>query len=355
MSSLLYAIDCFKKPFGLVLATKPMLSTLFGQMVSIVILVLVLIAIANSGLVRKTNPNVIEKTTTLGTGPSLTYGDLNTKISFAIVDKNKTYYQNASYFKIEANLYNTKGNQILQTLSTVPCGNFVCLAQGTFPLQGSYDAENAEMVGLSLRICNSRTDNIACQTPVDISTYFLGKFLTVNFPNYQYDAENYDNPLQIINSSITYPVNVVANTVIYVNIMQSSFLTDTGLITSSEETVGFYELDTVSTTSASALVDSSNTFFSPIMQVNFVSSKKSLAVSRRYQKLLELLAALTGVATSIYVVGVYLSDLQVYLTYFASIVNELYIYPKKQKPKNEKDDVKMTDIKEVQALVNIYI
>ena len=104
MSNILYSIDFFKQPFSLLLVKKPLLTTCFGQLVSIAIIVLIINAIVNSGLVLKINPTVVEKSLTLDQGPSILFGDKIVKISVGLLDDLRQPLFDPSIFSIDVYL-----------------------------------------------------------------------------------------------------------------------------------------------------------------------------------------------------------------------------------------------------------
>jgi len=357
VQDLLYFVDIFKQPVYLNVNNNPKYSTIIGSLISFLLVPIVIFLFFQSPMFLKINPAIIDQTKRNSFSAGLGLENNNFQLYIGVTDNlNRGFHIDPTIFKInlvylsyvtdQTNKTNVEINYDIRNLTLcnesnqtasrqlyedLNLNNYLCPDNNTYYLEGYYGEPNIFGFSIALSICNNDTDGVMCQ-PIDkITEFFSNEWIgfTIGFTQYNYDVLNISSPIQgsIEVSSLQITVDQSKNRGIFLKNLQ--FLNDEGWIMADEKISNSFMLDTTIDYLGSANFENQNSWLNNIISFSFFASKNFQNVSRRYQKIQELLGSINGTLSFLIMIGYFLTSIQIKLNVVKLLMNELYSFPAK--------------------------
>ncbi len=343
LKTLLYEVDIFKVPFVLLFKNRKKSSTLLGSLFSIGIFTLLIYLLAESNMILKINPLVIDQTTTNDHTPLIELTPQNFNVAAGVADSLGHGYLDPTIFKIKFvqieidDHENKSTKQILakEKIDSIPCTNnsfsdpdlytnmnlknFQCLVNGNFRLEGGFDEKAVNGVVILISYCDNKTDGIVCKPKTYIDNFFLDKGLWLYYQDDIYDVQNYKNPIK---KNWRLQAIQCGNSARIVDLYLKKlyFINDDGFLFHNEKTTIGFMKERIEELSHYVMIES------PLVSINIFSSKNTQITMRRYQKLGELLATIGGIIHALMILGNFITNLINQLQMQNHIMNSLYDY-----------------------------
>ena len=336
--SFLYFFDIFKSPVVLLFNKNREIPSTFNSLVSMVILAFLLVFFCQSDLFYHNSPLSSNQIILTSSRPELSFDFNNMAFAFIVSDiDNKYYYDPSLYsFEMEYQEYNnTLGVFIkreIKELSRCRESDFrshgsyyqdlemnsvICPTLGNFSLAGFWDETIVKTVTVSLKPCDNATYNNKCQSPENITSFFVGKYLNAYYSTNIIDVFDEKNPVQKIYQSEYFAIDARFSKSMRLTFKKSEFINDEGYIFSTNKLTETFVFD-------SKEVDMVPNNKEWVASLNLFSSGQILRVSRRYQKFQEAIADLGGLSSSLFFVGLLLVSLEKEFIIFTIIMRKLY-------------------------------
>lgn len=342
--SLLYLLDLFKSPIFFYFNGKKKIFSYFGGFFSLILYGYMFFAFLNSDVFQKNEPIVVKqtsqnihakniyfssnKTLIFGVHDQLAQLHYEPKI-FRYIAQFTTFYNNMSKtVKKEIKRCNYTGNRI-----TVNVFNAFCLEENEFYLSGSVDDGYMSYLSILVAPCDNKTNNNTCKTNDEINEFFDNqssqKYFSVRYSNAVIKFNNYEQPFES-NTDVLRSIldrETGRNLDLYYNNVYLD--TDDGWFFSSKKN------------SREIMLNKQYNDFrlrknpsDPFFQLNLFASKEEISISRRYKKLPEVLAELSGIAHFIIITTGLFIKIITYINTLKMVINDLYMIPKiKSEPK----------------------
>ena len=367
--SVLYDVDLFKTPFLLRFKNRKKSSTYVGSFVSLLIFSTALVSLFQSDVLHKKSPKVVEKVVSTYSpstpgGPSITI-DRNFSyfpFAFGVADLNRNLVEDPTIFTMEVFYKVQVGSNWTEypvytrictpEESVIKGFNFSrshCLPSGeTFIIQGSPQEEVFSTLVFALRICNSQTDNVTCQSAENISAYMLDKYFYVFYADHTYDVDNYEHPINDEYGFKKTRASTLQSTFVGKYFQKSIFQSDDNPILSKyEETIFFTkygdEQDSQPLQGDQFMYMNAHNRY--LITYYFGTTPSIRTVTRTYQKLQEALANVAGISNFLIFIGLILTGFQSRLNMFSKIMKILFVLQKKEmkSTKKERKNSRRTD------------
>lgn len=351
--AIFYEADIFKVPFVLLFQNRKKSSTVLGSLFSISIVAIVLYLFTTSNMLLKINPLVIDQTTTNSHASLIELNPQNFEVAAGVANSFGKGFSDPTIFKVQFIQIDIDYNETVNskqitnmtikknklctpdhfsdptTFSTLGLGNYTCLDNGTFQIEGGFDEKSLKAVVVMISYCNNKTDGVVCKTQADINTFFKDKGLWLYYQDDIYDVSNYMQPitknwrLQAIQcAAVPRIIDLYIKKLIFINDDQFIFTNerfDYGFMKERSEGLSDY-----------VMVDS------PLISINLFSSKNNQKTKRQYQKFGDLLASIGGIINVLIILGFIFTNLENQLQMQNHIMNTLYSYSYEQKEKMPK-------------------
>ena len=351
--AIFYEADIFKVPFVLLFQNRKKSSTVLGSLFSISIVTIVLYLFTTSNMLLKTNPLVIDQTTTNSHASLIELNPQNFEVAAGVANSFGKGFSDPTIFKVQFIQIEIDYNETVNskqitnltikknkpctadhfshpsTFSTLGLNNYACLENGTFQIEGGFDEKSLKAVVVMISYCNNKTDGVVCKTQADINTFFKDKGLWLYYQDDIYDVSNYMEPisknwrLQAIQcAAVSRIIDLYIKKLIFINDDQFIFTNerfDYGFMKERSEGLSDY-----------VMVDS------PLISINLFSSKNNQRTKRQYQKFGDLLASIGGIINVLIILGFIFTNLENQLQMQNHIMNTLYSYSYEQKEKMPK-------------------
>ena len=246
-----------------------------------------------------------------------------------IGDKNDDYIANQIF------LHNCSKNDFDANIGADYCSE--CLCPDDYSKMSLSVAENTmwysdySYISIKLKICS---DNSFCQPRDEILNFLQGKYLSINFLEYFYDMENYENPAKFnLQNSKEVIIDKNLSQYISISLMEVEILQDSNPIFDNgvvHYKTYFQQDSSQYWSSLSFLVSEqeSNVTFEaymppPLVQMNFWPSLNKRSIVRKYQKLADVLSTIGGLANFLQFVGTFITNLTCYVKILRNISKKI--------------------------------
>ena len=187
-------------------------------------------------------------------------------------------------------------------------------------------------INLKVFMCSNNTFNGTCKSEEYIRNYLNGKNFFFNFLESSFDLNSYDNPMIIdqVSGYVRSVINVAFSQRVTLSFMQISLYDDKNLIYPQEEPSIYYQQDENYRNFDFYYKenDNENDKTLPLIDYRIIASNKQRVLTRKYQKLTDLLGKLGGLASLLKVVGNLFVWFFVKLKLIKNTINNLYSLPK---------------------------
>lgn len=369
-----YQLDLFKKPLSLKVKSNFFISTWLGSFVSLVVFALVSLSFFQSNMISKTNPNVIEKTALSVPAPHQILGK-GTLYVVGLLDGNRTTFIDDTIFKIEAWVVQLNGNtprnftpvplircqqEFLAGYESFNAHNTFCLVNSQIEINGNQNEGDFTSLEFSLRVCNNATDKNICKPESAILDFFRDKVFMSLYPDYNYNIDDFENPYNL--TLRTAFVSDLLSKSLWTGITykKSTFKSDDDVLLTkvNEKVLPIFDSKVEIAYPLTEGIVFLNTPGLPLSMFYFQSSNNIHEINRRYQKLQEVLANMSGIANTLITVGLILTALESKIQLLSTIIKNLYNFrPKKRNSGNrkEKEKEKQNDQEQNQEYSKIKI
>lgn len=338
--------DLFQQPIKFYFNGHAKLFSSLGILSSLALYGFLLFSFINSDLFKKQEPIIITQSLQMPKAEKVEFTP-NITLSFTLADYLGNRYWDPTYFSILAEYYNTMSS--LETKVLRNCdenfnnqsqrmgtnsNNTLCLSNNTFTLQGSLDDSLLSYLVITLSPCDNKTLNNTCKTPEEINHYMdsypLTKYFALRYHDAKTDQNNYERPFQQ-NSNVEFQYmdsRIQRNWNLYFKNAQIE--TDDGWFLPSKKILTDIMLD--SKTTDFRLRSNSDAFFKVIL----FASKDKFVSTRRYKKLPEVLAELSGMAQFFLTFFGFVVRTVLYIGTLNQVMKHFYVFPKISKKKKSK-------------------
>ena len=335
------ALDIFKTPMNLFFLSNQKISTQFNVFLSVVIYILLFVFFLNSDFLKKNNPKISDQILDNGQA-SITLNNDNYGIYFTFCDENGQYFSEIDpslikielwqkfYFSSEKNYAPDKKSDLQSCIK----GNISAFCPGkdwSVTLNVSTNMWNGDYsyFQFKIRFCNNQTDG-GCQTTEKIKQYINGMYFYVNFFEYNFDMRSLEKP---VSRTENYKLWIL-NQEFYQSF--SYILMKVDLY---EDANQFY--DTNNVIFGSFLQEDPKTYYNiynkdindttfqneTLFDLEIYPSRNTRDLIRKYQKLVELISSLGGLATALQFIFGFLADFSIRIQLLIKITKHLY-FPK---------------------------
>ena len=335
------ALDIFKTPMNLFFLSNQKISTQFNVFLSVVIYILLFVFFLNSDFLKKNNPKISDQILDNGQA-SITLNNDNYGIYFTFCDENGKYFSEIDpsmikielwqkfYFSSERNYAPLKKSD----LQSCTKGNISAFCPGKdwhVTLNVSTNMWNGDYsyFQFKIRFCNNKTDG-GCQTLEKIKQYINGKFFYVNFFEYNFDMRSLEKPVTRTENYKLWILN---------QDFYQSFSYILMKVDLYEDANQFY--DTNNVIFGSFLQEDPKTYYNiynkdindttfqneTLFDLEIYPSRNTRDLIRKYQKLVELISSLGGLATALQFIFGFLADISIRTHLLIKITKHLY-FPK---------------------------
>lgn len=347
--------DLFSIPMSLNYSKQARRHSVMGIFLSFLIFLFLLYLFINSDLFTKSKPIVVRQSIEEVHSPAIIFNP-NQYISIFISDSLGQNQQDPAIFTVSLTSFErTTTSEGISNMSfieenLVSCTKEIfsqnsanklnngyrkayCLANKTLELSGSISEIEHKYFMVNLMACNNKTYNNNCKSPEEISDFFTSQqmFFGVGFPNSAIDITNYENPTRFDYYNEIQMIDPKISKRMYIYLKKYLITTDKGLIFSdnyNESAFGFEK-----TVNDFALKSSES---QPIFQSLFLSSKNIDSISRRYEKLPEVLAQLIGMMNVIKIFCFVLVYYKIHFETMKKILSKLYTFRNSETMKTTK-------------------
>lgn len=354
----LSSLDLFQNPIKFYFNGRSKLFSSFGIFVSFSIYAFLLFSFINSDLFKKEEPIIITQSLQMPQAEPINFSS-NIILTFAMVNILGVRLWDPSYFSIDAKYYTSTSTFVEKQLKSCAIepnnqkermgtnlNNTRCLLNDTFSLEGSTDDSIFRYLTISLSPCDNKTSNNTCKSAKEINEYIdafpLTNFFAIRYHDAKTDLNNYESPfewnseieMQYINSKVQ------RNMMLYFK--NAEIETDDGWFLPSKKTLKDIMLD--KKTSDFRLRAQEN---EPFFKIFLLASKDKYISSRRYKKLPEVLAEISGLAQFFIMIFGVVAKIVIYIGTLNKVLNKLYVFPRvnKKTKKREKKVAKNTSKK----------
>ena len=262
-NTILY-FDILSPPPQLRVNTKTSYETIFGGLISILIILVTITAnfYFGSQLINKNEPVAVISAKDY---EDMDFG-INTKefnIFFAVEDAKYNYYNDPTIFNFTAYHKNitldSEGKIVYEyrDLEIKTCENyyssssnlkegldrsiFYCLKPDQVRVQGYWGYKVNSFVGVVLNRCQNTTENNNhCKPIEEINAKILGGVIDIHSQNNILDVNNLNTPLRNIYDNIFYSMNPTFTFTLFIALRRIEFVTDLGFILQDFKTISTY-------------------------------------------------------------------------------------------------------------------
>ena len=332
---LLYEIDFFKTPFFFSLQkSQNKISTKMGSLFSVAIFLILVLLFFRSNMFLKIDPSIISTIQPSTSRPRIDLPVSKFYLGFGIFDQYLNSYPidpsifNLSITQIDS-VYDPLSNQTMYSNATItfydcfdsyPKG--YCVDEDLH-VEGYVDEYITRMFYLEIAICNNITSNVICKSDQEIQNYFVGKIFGVSYQNHNFNYNDYLNPIQ----NSTYADYMWLDSLMYktlnIFIQKAEFNDDDSFYFASPKYSETFLRDYV-TTDFTFTQNTLESSLVPIATISFWSSNNIAKNSRTYEKIDQVLAALSGIANFLIFFSFILINLEQNLTTIKYLMTDLY-------------------------------
>ena len=338
----LRSFDFFQSPITLLFQTKSKISTTTGLLLSFLLYSLLLFTFFRSNMILKQNPNISD---TLGSDSNVNIeiNKLNLGLAVSLQDQNQTYiYIDSSLFTIDV-FFNTIGNNqnssntslILHNCSENDfdpsirlnhyCEKCLCLENNSeINLHLNYESlwvNNYSYITININMCINKT---MCRPKEEIIEFIHGKYFSLMFLDYYFNMQDYENPAKInVQNSIDINIDKSLSQKISISLMGVEILQDQNSLFDNGLTSfqTYFQQDYSQYSSTFSLFQEDEDL--NLVQVNIWPSLNKRTITRKYQKLTEVLSNIGGLANSLQFVGALFATLACYVKILRNISKKI--------------------------------
>ena len=302
-----------------------------------------------SDFIKKERPIVVDQTMDTFHASAL-YFDKNRLLTFAVSNSNNQRFIEPSIFSVIFYKIHVKSNVLgfgeilskeVTSLSTcseddmdydkglyqeLGLNNSYCLTNKSFKLEGSFAEGDVSYVAATLHICDNLTSNNTCKSQSEIDAFFKSDeyYFAVNYQSIMIDFYDYVDPIkgkmlmeyQFIDPQIKKRFNIYFK--------EYEMSTDDGTIFPNINILNNFGHD-VSNFDFQSRTSNNDDYF----QIILYSNNKLEKISRRYEKLPDSLAQMTGIANFIMILCLMITSQKINLDTMTRILNKLYVFENK--------------------------
>ena len=312
-SNLIKSSDLFAQGIWLNINKSKTAKTIFGGILSIIIIILlsVMFYISIQDILYKTNPTIALETKILPEYPTLYLTNENIAISLVVTGTTSSAIVNPSMFDItiqrifgntslylEAETYNiancTRNNfpLISEKLFNINgMSTYSCVTNQNFTLQGSWADEYISYLSINLNYCkNSSENNNFCAPKSEIDSFILteGLYFNIYFINSFFNTQNYEKPITYQLMDLYRIIDPNSFKLFNMFIRQEVLQSDDGILLKNNNTINTLAIDSTN--------EDIGQIYDSFITIDIYSSNNKYINHRSYLKIQTVLASVGGLA-----------------------------------------------------------
>lgn len=340
-------VDLFQAPIIIKFQGREKNSTYFGVIFSLAIIIFLSIYFSNADIFQKQSPKIVNLDVVNANRPLISYS--NKLFAISLSDESSISYSDFSiftfqvtnrYMKVDpagSGFYFVKN--VTRTLHectpeeldnnwyySLGLKGSYCLDDNFFETVGFWDEDQVVYLEINVQMCDNKTSKVTCKSTTDVQKFLDGKVFNIYYEGVNVNPTNYTSPMNAITYNDYYTMDYTLRKMVNIYLKKINIQTDDGWLVSDTHNLGNIifdskEIDLMSTTSSSS-EETKNLLF----QCNFYSSRNSQNLQREYQKLLDALSDLGGIANMVMIFGFIITSIENSFTLKKKVMNSLYSF-----------------------------
>ena len=328
--------DIFRLPVTLFLNGSVKISTFIGKFITVLIIGFLVYFLWNSDLLQKTHPQILSKEVKLDRRPIIFLNNDNFTLVVGLADSNNDFMVDPTMFTFNLVYHQEINSEIISqeyplTLCeqknvdnnrffNIPIKGTYCLPNEIYKLEGYWDEDSINYLYIELIKCvNSTSNNNSCKSNDDINSFLQDYYLDIYIENPNVDYSNYENPFKREISIFYQKISFQLFKSIEFYLKPVIIYTDEGLFSETIESknnlvvgdymndIGFSDIDSIY-----------------LATISIYSSNQCNQISRKYQKIQDVLAQFGGICNVLIIIGFFLSKIENQFNFGFIVMNEIY-------------------------------
>lgn len=363
-SNFFYNIDYFKSPFLFNFSSKEYVSTKLGFLTSLWVYAILLYFFFNSNMIMRRNPEIQDL---LLANPSPLISLNNQNFAPVIIIKNQDLVPiiiDPSYFtiKITQNFYNSSDGSLTEDLRIIHlCNNNdfndnvpEYYYKGGYCFNSSLKIStlesDSEYLSIKLNLCDNVTSSKICQPLENIQNFLDGCYFYFFFYDNNFDLSDFLNPGKFNVQNIKqFIVNKDFIQYCIYGLMEVDLLENNNYFYDEEVKTKYFQQD--ASQFASEFYYYSEKKAHTLIALDIYPSFTKRVIVRRYQKFIELLSSIGGLASVLHIFGSLFVNFLKKITLLEGIINNNY----QIKEKNEKNELNKSKLNDFPLNINRYL
>ena len=352
MNIALESLDLFKNSNFFFFKSRRQIFSIQGVFISLFIYAILIMLFFQSDAILKKNPTISDEILANSEG-IIPVNNLNVIPILNMYDSNYNYVTeiDTSYFNIGVYLNDLQyflhpcnsNDMINENVQESYYESSFCIDKNlTLELISTKDI--VTILHIKIFMCNNETYDGNCKPQSEINDFLGNKMIYLNFIQSSFDLNNFSSPVIIdtISGYVRSFINLDFSQSVTLAFMQINFLDDSNLILQEQKSNLYYQQDENYRNYAFYQKRTENDANLPLIDYRIVASNKQRVITRRYQKLQDILGILGGLTSVFKLVGGFFVGIFVQLKLIKNTLNEIYYLPKKSKkskrhsPKSQK-------------------
>lgn len=302
-------------------------------------------------MVNKTNPQILNQDLKVEKRPSLYLSKENFTFSVGLADETNAFLIDPQIFEFAITIYHQDSeNYEMRQFSLKLCeendyqlhkelfhklklNKTYCLPDEVLKIDGYWDEDQLNYFYVDLKKCENTTENSSCKSNEEIEKFLQTAYIDIYIDSPNIEFSNYYTPFKHELSIFYQKLSINMYKIMEIYLKSSVFQTDQGWFFESLQFIkGFvvgnylYDLGAYE----------KNTILQIFYSISVYSSEKKSTISRRYQKVQDILAQFGGVCNILLIIGFFLAKVENHYSFIYETMNKLYDFQVKTQEKDEK-------------------
>ena len=311
----------------------------------------------NSDIFQKRNPQILSQDIKVDSRPTLILDQNNFSLAIGLADDNNSFLVDSSIFSLRYTVYSQEFNNTLINITEFimqPCeetdysssdifekmklNGTYCLPKKIIKLDGYWNENKINYIYIDLLKCvNSSSNHNSCQSNEIIEMTLNNRYFEIYINNPKVDLSDFENPIK--QKIDVYYQSVSSNLykTIDFHLKSISITTDLGMFFESLEYQNNFVIDDY-------IFDFRLNDQEKLYSINIYVSEIENKITRKYEKIQDILAKFGGICNVLMILGFFLSKLENNFNFSYDVMNKLYHF---KKPVNYKNSEKKESLKNI--------
>ena len=347
---ILDAFDIFRLPVTLFFNKSEKISTLNGKLITITIIGFLIYFASNSDLFQKINPQILSKDIKVDKRPTFFFDKSNFTFSVGLADSANNFMIDPAIYELSLVIFQQTGGYepIIQKYPLILCQkkDFVlhpdqfekqnlngtyCLPDITLKIEGFWNEDTISYIYVDLNKCvNSSMNNNSCRTSEEINNFIELAYIDIYLENSYLDLTNFSEPFKQQLSIFYQKIDINLYKSIEFYLTSAIIRTDYGWFFEAFEFENNYYISNYLTDVGYYLE------LECLYSISIYSSDETNQITRKYQKLQDVLAQFGGVCNLLMIFGFFLSKLENSFNFSYEAMNKIYNFYIPESDENNK-------------------